>query len=266
MLAWTSSMRSSCLIRFAPTRDLRISSGASGCRHKMSRGRHHRCAFGGTMARRKVSIFSQLKQSPWEAQAFEQGKAVDLCVAEIPQSPQHIAPRQRREIHSVKACQATRTLLIRALLFFTLVSVTPSLFAQATVGTGSIVGTVTDPSGAVISGAEVAITNIATRQVVNVATNSSGLFNSGALIPAGYRVQVGATGFSTAELLVTVLVGNTSTVNVKLQIGGEKKIVDVHDSDLRVNTEQPTVQGVLNGDQIQHLPVNGRNFLDLAQL
>jgi hypothetical protein len=133
-------------------------------------------------------------------------------------------------------------------------------------GTGSIIGTVSDPSGAFISGAEVTITNIASGQVINFTTNSSGLFNSGALIPAGYRMQVGATGFSTAELLVTVLVGNTSTVNVKLQIGGEKEVVEVQDSEVRVNTEQPTVQGVLNADQIQNLPVNGRNFLDLAQL
>lgn len=54
------------------------------------------------------------------------------------------------------------------------------VFAQATVGTGSIVGTVSDPTGAVIRGAEIAIANAATRQVIDLVTNSSGSFNSGA--------------------------------------------------------------------------------------
>ena len=148
-----------------------------------------------------------------------------------------------------------------------LVPVLPGpLCAQTTVGTGSIVGTVSDPSGAMISGARVTITNLATRQVVNVATNSSGTFNSGALVPGDYRTLVSAKGFSSAEAATTVQVGNTSTVNVTLRIGNEKEVVEVQDSALQVNTEQATVQGVLSEQQIESLPVNGRNFLDLAQL
>jgi len=140
------------------------------------------------------------------------------------------------------------------------------LFAQTTVGTGSIVGTVSDPSDALIAAAHVTITNLATGQVVNVITNSSGSFNSGALVPGTYKTQVSATGFHTAQVSLTVLVGNTSTVNLKLQIGEANEIIQVRDTDLRVNTEQPTVQGVLNAEQIENLPVNGRNFMDLAQL
>jgi hypothetical protein len=140
------------------------------------------------------------------------------------------------------------------------------LFAQTTVGTGSIVGTVSDPSGAVVNGASVTITNVRTGQVIELATNSSGSFNSGALVPGNYKTLVSAKGFSSAEVSLTVLVGNTATVNVSLQIGQENQIIDVEDSAVRVNTEQATVQGVLNADQIDNLPVNGRNFLDLAQL
>ena len=140
------------------------------------------------------------------------------------------------------------------------------LFAQTTVGTGSIVGNVTDPSAAVISGASVTITNVATAQVVSLTTNSSGAYNSGALLPGNYKVQVSAQGFSQVETPVTVLVGNTATVNAKLQIGQESQVVDVQGSAVRVNTEQATVQGVLNAEQIENLPVDGRNFLALAQL
>jgi hypothetical protein len=147
-----------------------------------------------------------------------------------------------------------------------LFSITQSLFAQTTVSTGSIVGNVSDPSGAVVSGASVTITNIATGQVIELATNSSGSFNSGALVPGNYKTLVSAKSFSSAEVSLTVLVGNTATVNVKLQIGQETQVVEVEDVDVHVNTEQPTVQGVLNAEQIENLPVNGRNFMDLAQL
>jgi carboxypeptidase family protein len=140
------------------------------------------------------------------------------------------------------------------------------LFAQTTVGTGSINGMVSDPSRAVVSGAEVTITNVATGGVITLTTNSSGLFNSGALIPGNYKARVSYKGFRTAEVSLTVLVGNTATTNVNMQIGQEKEVVEVQGSELRVNTEQPTVQGVLNAEQIENLPVNGRDFLDLAQL
>src|SRR5512146_343830 len=141
-----------------------------------------------------------------------------------------------------------------------------SLLAQSTVGTGSIVGTVTDPSGAVVSGARVAITNVATGQVISTATNSSGAYNSGALVPGSYKVQITAKGFSSASLPVTVLLGNTATANARLQIGQESQVVEVQASEVQVNTEQPTVQGVLTAQQIEELPVNGPNFLDFAQL
>jgi hypothetical protein len=65
-------------------------------------------------------------------------------------------------------------------------------FAQTTVGTGSIVGTVTDPQGAVVDNARITITNAATGQTVSVTSNGSGAFNSGALTPGDYKVQVSA--------------------------------------------------------------------------
>lgn len=163
-------------------------------------------------------------------------------------------------------CTGARVPLVLAFILSSLVNVGSRLMAQTTVGTGSIVGTVSDPSSAVISGAEIRITNIATGQVVRIATNSSGSFNSGALIPADYIALVSAKGFASVEILVTVLVGNTATVNVTLHIGDQKEAIEVHDLAQQVNTEQPTVQGVLGEQQIENLPINGRNFLDLAQL
>jgi hypothetical protein len=142
----------------------------------------------------------------------------------------------------------------------------PTLFAQTTVATGSIVGTITDPSDAVVTGVEVAITNIGTGQIIHVITNSAGTYNSGALIPGDYILQVTAKGFRTVRMTITVLLGNTASRSVRLLVGAGDQVLDVTSSTLQVNTQQAIVQGVLNSQQIENLPLNGRNFLDLAQL
>ncbi len=139
-------------------------------------------------------------------------------------------------------------------------------FAQTTVATGSIQGSVSDPTGALVSGAKITITNKATGQVINETSNSSGTYASGSLIPGDYTVRVEAKGFNTTQTSVVVEVGVTATGSVKLQVGQESTVVEVQGSAVSVNTEQATVQGVLNTQQIENLPVNGRNFLDLAQL
>jgi hypothetical protein len=144
--------------------------------------------------------------------------------------------------------------------------VLPSLMAQTTISTGSIQGTVTDPSGAVLSGAKISITNKATNQVITTSSNSAGTYASGALIPGQYLLRVEAKGFKATELPVTVEVGVTINGNVKLQVGQSTEVIEVQGSAVNVNTEQAVVQGVLTTDQIENLPVNGRNFLDLAQL
>src|SRR5208282_2927330 len=81
-----------------------------------------------------------------------------------------------------------------------------------------------------------------------------------------YSVRVEGKGFKTSQVSLEVRVDNTANGSVKLEIGQESTIVDVQASDVQVNTEQATVQGVLTASQIENLPVNGRNFLDLAQL
>jgi hypothetical protein len=140
------------------------------------------------------------------------------------------------------------------------------IFAQTTISTGSIQGTVTDPTGAVVSSANVSITDKATGQVITTKTNSSGVYQSGALIPGNYVVRVETSGFKSTVIPITVQVGNTANGNAKLEVGQASETVQVEAGEVAVNTEQATVQGVLTADQIENLPVNGRNFLDLAQL
>jgi len=153
-----------------------------------------------------------------------------------------------------------------ALLTLSALLLSSVAFGQSTVATGSISGSLTDPSGAVVSGAKITITHKSTGQVITTSSNSAGAYTSGPLIPGDYVVRVETKGFSTTEVQVVVEVGVTSSGNVKLQVGQESTVVEVQGSAVTVNTEQATVQGVLNTAQIENLPVNGRNFLDLAQL
>jgi carboxypeptidase family protein len=141
-----------------------------------------------------------------------------------------------------------------------------SLSAQTTASTGTIQGTVTDESGAVVAGAKVIINNRSNGRQLTVTTTSSGAYTSGALTPGDYTIRVEASGFKTTEIPVTVQVGVTASGNAKLQIGQTSQLVEVQGSALAVNTEQATIQGVLTTQQIENLPINGRNFLDLAQL
>ena len=147
----------------------------------------------------------------------------------------------------------------------TLLGLSSVAFSQTTVATGSIVGTVTDATGAVLAGAKVTIVG-STGQTIKLTTNGQGGYSTGSLIPGVYTVRIEAKGFKTAQLPLDVKVDNTASGSVKLEIGQESTVVDVQASDIQVNTEQATVQGVLTASQIETLPVNGRNFLDLAQL
>ncbi|HLH01917.1 MAG TPA: carboxypeptidase regulatory-like domain-containing protein [Bryobacteraceae bacterium] len=138
--------------------------------------------------------------------------------------------------------------------------------AQTTVSTGSIQGTVTDPSGATIAGAKVTITNKGTAREISVTTNSDGIYNSGSLMPGDYQVRIEQSGFSAAQLNLTVQVGNTANGSAKLEVGQSTETVEVSATAVGVNPDQAIVQGVLTAQQIDSLPINGRNFLDLAQL
>ena len=160
----------------------------------------------------------------------------------------------------------TRSSLLPLIIVSALLLISVRVFAQTTISTGSIVGTVTDPSGAVVSDAKVQITNKGTGQVMTTTATSSGTYASGALNPGAYTVRVEGTGFKTTEVSVEVQVNTTASANVKLALGQSSQVIEVQASEVAVNTEQATVQGVLTSQQIENLPINGRNFLDLAQL
>ncbi len=159
--------------------------------------------------------------------------------------------------------QPTLSLIVALAILLLLPS---NMWAQATISTGNINGNVTDPSNAAIPGAKVTITRIDTGVSTTVTTNGGGFYNSGSISVGTYSVKVVVKGFETSETQVSVQIGNNSAVNFKLKVGAETTTVNVEATGAGVNTEQTSVQGVLTASQIENLPVNGRNFLDLAQL
>jgi hypothetical protein len=169
-------------------------------------------------------------------------------------------------LKSPSPCAARRNWSLSSLMLVVVTLLISSLaLAQTTVSTGSIVGTVVDTTGAVVSGAKITITG-PTGQIIKATTAAQGGYSTGPLVPGVYTVQVESKGFKTAQLPVDVKVNNTANGSVRLEIGQESTVVEVQASEVQVNTEQATVQGVLTASQIENLPVNGRNFLDLAQL
>src|SRR6266852_5227623 len=142
----------------------------------------------------------------------------------------------------------------------------PEASAQATISTGSVQGAILDPKGAVVVSAKVTITNKDTGQKSKPEVSSAGTYNSGPLQPGTYIVRITEQGFKTVEQTVDVAVGVITSANITRELGSESTVITVESSAISVNTEQATVQGVLTAQQIENLPVNGRNFLDLAQL
>src|ERR1700691_5193613 len=155
--------------------------------------------------------------------------------------------------------------LVLALVTLFALFVSTAAFAQTSIATGSIVGNVTDSTGAVLPNARVTVTG-PTGQTLHATSNGTGSYSLGALIPGVYQVRVEAKGFKTTQLSLDVKVDNADNGSAKLEIGQESTVVEVQGSEVQVNTEHATVQGVLTASQIENLPVNGRNFLDLAQL
>jgi hypothetical protein len=169
-------------------------------------------------------------------------------------------------LQSCRCKVRTCDLMFALVLTLFVLSLSLCSWTQSTVGTGSIQGTVTDQSGAVVPAAKLTITNKATSAVIHLVASSAGSYSSGPMQPGDYIVRVESKGFKTISLPVTVEVGNTATANLQMQLGQENQVIEVQGTTIAVNTEQATVQGTINVQQIENLPVNGRNFLDLAQL
>jgi len=139
-------------------------------------------------------------------------------------------------------------------------------YGQATTAAGAVQGTITDPKGANLPGAQITVINESTGAEKTLTADSSGFYSVASLVPGKYRVSVVAVGFSKTTTTLTVQIGTTTNGDLKLKLGTATEEVIVNSEALEVNTVQSTVEGVLTSQQIDDLPISGRNFLDLSQL
>ena len=152
------------------------------------------------------------------------------------------------------------------LMLLLILSLTASGFLEAQTGTGAIIGTVTDASGAVVPNATVTITNQATGTTRTIASNGDGLYSAPALPAGTYQVRVEMQGFQTNVRDAQVLAGSDTTANVSLAIGQSEQVVTVQGAAAQVNYDTETVAGSIERQSIQAMPLNGRNFVQLATL
>src|SRR6266576_1659644 len=157
------------------------------------------------------------------------------------------------------------TLFRITLILFLLFGVSHKVSAQES--TATIVGLVTEASGGVIPNATVHIKNVATNTVRTVTTGGSGDFNVPFLTAGRYTITVEASGFQTRTLEgITLEVGQTARVDSQLKVGTVSEIVQVDSVAVATQTEDAVVGTVIDAHKIVDLPLNGRNFVQLAQL
>lgn len=141
----------------------------------------------------------------------------------------------------------------------------PLLWAQAP--TGEITGTIADSTGAVISGAQIVLTNPATNFSRSTQSNASGLYTLPSLVPGLYNLKVEMTGFSAqTRNNVELQVGQVTRIDFTLQIGNVSEVVEVTGGAPVLQTETTELGTVIENKRILELPLNGRNYLQLASL
>lgn len=132
---------------------------------------------------------------------------------------------------------------------------------------GQITGLVTDPSGAVVAGARVSVTNESTNVVRTTTTNSEGYYSVSSLLPGTYDVTVSRAGFSTqTRTSIKLDVAQIAQINVILKLGAVSQHITVKSAPALLQTQSASVGAVVGGRGVVNLPLNGRNYLQLSDL
>jgi hypothetical protein len=139
------------------------------------------------------------------------------------------------------------------------------IFAQA--NSSALSGVVRDPSAAVITGAEVTVTNVETGLTRSAVTNASGVYRVGELVPGNYQITVATPGFSKETRKdVVLLVGQELGVNFSLKVGALEQEIVVTGEAPTIETTVSAVASNVTQEQLRELPLNGRAFTDLVTL
>jgi hypothetical protein len=162
--------------------------------------------------------------------------------------------------HQISSLLATLTLCVGMLALVAL-----PMWAQST-NTGTIAGSVTDQSNAVVNGATVALTDTSTKSTRTVNTNEAGRYIFVDVTPGVYDLSVSKQGFSTSKTQTTVRVGEATNANMTLQVGGSNVVVEVTAVGNELQTMNATVGNTIDSTAIDGLPALGRDVSSFVEL
>src|SRR5438552_3886939 len=158
----------------------------------------------------------------------------------------------------------TKRTLIVVLFCSVVFSISPLLYGQAN---GSFLGTVSDKTGSVISGATVTVTSQGTGLSRETKTDDTGHYLTPLLPVGNYTIRVNSQGFKTVEQTdIRLQVNEQREVDFTLVPGSVKEAVEVSATEVAVETSTPTLGQVITSEQVADLPLNVRNFVQLATL
>src|SRR5215468_3083828 len=140
-------------------------------------------------------------------------------------------------------------------------------YAYAQSDTASLSGSVTDPGGAVIPGAKVTLRNMATRSQRTVLSDIQGIYHFNLLIPGSYEISAEAPGMKQFHAQdIALNVAQPGRADIHMEIGNTMEVVEVSAPVLLLNADTAAQGTVIKEDKIVSLPLNGRQFLQLALL
>ena len=151
--------------------------------------------------------------------------------------------------------KVSRVALVVVLVSAVLLLVPNFTYAQMA-GTGQVVGTVMDASGAAIAGAEVTLTDTATNETRTSTSNDAGRYVFSNIPPGRYNITINKTGFRVAKLAdQKVVVSETRTFDVKLEIGSSNQVVEVTSTNTELQTMNATIGNTITGTRWMPCPV-----------
>ena len=153
---------------------------------------------------------------------------------------------------------------IRTILLLVAFVAVDSVHAQTP--TGTIAGNVTDHTGAAVARSRITITSRATGLSRKILTSEEGYYSAAALLPGDYQIIAETAGFTLLERSATVETGTTTTVNLQLHVDAISETVSVETAAPLLRYEHHQVGGLVSRKQIEDLPINGRNYLELVKL
>jgi outer membrane receptor protein involved in Fe transport len=177
--------------------------------------------------------------------------------------PTRLSPSQREAPWSAAACRR----FLRVLgLCATIIAITiPSLHAQQAVTTASVRGTVQDPSGGFLAGATVIVTNLERNQPRSATTGTDGRFRFPLLPPGDYDLEVSASNYAGWQRRLRLSPGAAVDLGVTLRVGQSETLLVTAEPPL-IETARTQVAASVSPEEVRSLPLNGRNYLDLALL